>query len=278
MRILQDQPDAAPNPGQAIGVVVDVLREKSSASKPVLAHGAYQLRFAESREDLEAAFRLRFLVFNLELNEGLESAYETGYDTDEFDKTCDHLIVEHRPSRQVVGTYRLQTGRAAARNLGYYSAREFDFSPYEPIRDSMVELGRASIHRNYRSFEVLTLLWRGIASYALQRNARYLIGCSSLTSQCPQEGSDMYWRLREFLVEPVLRTSPRPGFAIPISAAIREMPRINPPRLLRSYLSIGAQICGEPAMDREFKTIDFLTLLDLTKVCSSVRFRFLRNE
>ncbi len=255
-----------------------MVQERSSASKPALSRGAYQLRFAESREDLEAAFRLRFIVFNLELNEGLESAYATGYDTDEFDKTCDHLIVEHRPSRQVVGTYRLQTGRVAARNLGYYSAREFDFSPYEPIRDSMVELGRASIHRNYRSFEVLTLLWRGIASYALQRNARYLIGCSSLTSQCPQEGSDMYWRLREFLVEPVLRTSPRPGFAFSISAAIREMPRINPPRLLRSYLSIGAQICGEPAMDREFKTIDFLTLLDLTKVCSSARFRFLRNE
>src|SRR5712691_668148 len=140
MRILQDQPDAAPNPEHSIGVVGDVLQERSSASKAALARGAYQLRFAESREDLEAAFRLRFLVFNLELNEGLECAYGTGYDTDEFDKTCDHLIVEHRPSRQVVGTYRLQTGRIAARNVGYYSAREFDFSPYEPIRDSMVEL------------------------------------------------------------------------------------------------------------------------------------------
>src|SRR5205823_8506894 len=52
-----------------------------------------------------------------------------------------------------------------------------------------------------------------------------------LTSQCPQEGSDMYWRLKEFLVEPVLRTSPRHGFTIPISAAIPETPRINPPRL-----------------------------------------------
>jgi putative hemolysin len=278
MRILQDERDAALNPGQAIGVVGDVLGERSSGSKPALARGAYQLRLAQSREDREAAFRLRFLVFNLELNEGLECAYEAGYDTDEFDNTCDHLIVEHRPSQQVVGTYRLQTGRVAGSNFGYYSEREFDFSPYEPIRNSLVELGRASIHRDHRSFEVLTLLWRGIASYALQRNARYLVGCSSLTSQCPQEGSDMYWRLKEFLVEPVLRTSPRPGFTIPISPAIPETPRINPPRLLRAYLSIGAQICGEPAMDREFKTIDFLTLLDLTKLCSSARFRFLRDE
>lgn len=278
MRILQHQPDAAPSPDQATGVVGEALQESSSASKAALARGAYQLRFAKSREDLEAVFRLRFLVFNLELNEGLECAYGTGYDTDEFDKTCDHLIVEHRPSRQVVGTYRLQTGRIAARNVGYYSEREFDLSPYEPIRSSLVELGRASIHRDHRSFEVLTLLWRGIASYALQRSARYLIGCSSLTSQCPQEGSDMYWRLKECLVEPVLRTSPRPGFTIPIAADFPKRPRVNPPRLLRAYLSIGAQICGEPAMDREFKTIDFLTLLDLTKLCSRASFRFLRNK
>lgn len=278
MPMAQQQLDIAPKTRSTMETVSDNLQTSSYASSLVLTRGAYRLRLAECREDLETAFRLRFLVFNLDLNEGLESAYETGQDTDEFDKTCDHLIVEHRPSRQVVGTYRLQTGRVAGSNLGYYSEREFDFSPYEPIRNSLVELGRASIHRDHRSFEVLTLLWCGIAIYALQRNARYLIGCSSLTSQCPQEGSDMYWRLKAFLVEPVLRTTPRPRFAIPISVAIPETPPINPPRLLRAYLSIGAQICGEPAMDREFKTIDFLTLLDLTKLRSSARFRFLRNE
>ena len=120
-----------------------------------LATGAYRVRFAESLQDLEAAFRLRFLVFNLELGEGLETAYEDGYDTDEFDAVCDHLMVEHCWTRRVVGTYRLQTGASAARNLGYYSAREFDFTPYESLRDSIVELGRASIHREHRSFQVL---------------------------------------------------------------------------------------------------------------------------
>ncbi len=275
MRILQDQPDAAPNPEQPTGVVGEGLQERSSASKPALSRGAYQLRFAENREDLEAALRLRFLVFNLELNEGLESAYETGHDIDEYDKTCDHLIVEHRPSRQVVGTYRLQTGRVAGSNLGYYSEREFDFSPYEPIRNSLVELGRASIHRDHRSFDVLTLLWRGIAMYATERKARYLIGCSSLTSQCLQEGSDMYTRLLEFLAEPALRTVPQAHFSFPILAPTPRATFARPPKLLRSYLSIGAKICGPPAVDREFKTIDFLTLLDLERISLTVRARFL---
>ena len=275
MRIAREQPDTSLNIRQAIEVVGDVLQESSFASKLALARGAYQLRFAESREDLQAAFRLRFLVFNLELNEGLESAYETGHDTDEFDEICDHLIVEHRPSRQVVGTYRLQTGQVAARNLGYYSAREFDFSPYEPIRNSLVELGRASIHRDHRSFEVLTLLWRGIAMYATERKARYLIGCSSLTSQCLQEGSDMYGRLLEFLAEPALRTVPHAHFNFPIVAPTRHRLTGRPPKLLRAYLSIGAKICGPPAVDREFKTIDFLTLLDLEQISPTARARFL---
>ena len=74
-----------------------------------------------SKQDLEAVFRLRFLVFNLELNEGLESAYENGFDADEFDEVCHHLIVEHTGTGQVVGTYRLQAGNVAKRHLGYYS-------------------------------------------------------------------------------------------------------------------------------------------------------------
>ena len=275
MRIVQEQPDTAPNTKRALGVADDLPPASSSGSQPALARGVYQLRFAESREDLEAAFRLRFLVFNLELNEGLESAYKTGCDSDEFDKTCDHLIVEHGPSRQVVGTYRLQTGRVAGSNLGYYSEREFDFSPYEPIRNSLVELGRASIHRDHRSFDVLTLLWRGIAMYATERKARYLIGCSSLTSQCLQEGSDMYRRLLEFLAEPALRTVPQAHFSFPILAPTPRATFARPPKLLRSYLSIGAKICGPPAVDREFKTIDFLTLLDLEQISLTARARFL---
>jgi putative hemolysin len=99
--------------------------------------GAYRVRMARSGDDRLAAYRLRFLVFNLELNEGLASALQTGYDTDAFDPVCDHLIVEHG-SVGVVGTYRLQTGEMAGENLGYYSAQEFGFEPFEAIRKRTV--------------------------------------------------------------------------------------------------------------------------------------------
>ena len=56
--------------------------------------GPYLAKFAIGNDELAAALRLRFEVFNLELNEGLQSAYASGYDEDEFDDVCDHLIVK----------------------------------------------------------------------------------------------------------------------------------------------------------------------------------------
>src|SRR5262249_18730674 len=85
----------------------------------------YATRLAASADEVRAAQALRFQVFNLELNEGLEQSFATGLDVDRFDDVCDHLLVEHLPTRQIVGTYRLQTGRNAAEKLGYYCAQEF---------------------------------------------------------------------------------------------------------------------------------------------------------
>ncbi len=232
----------------------------------------YRARLATTGDERQAAFRLRFRVFNLELHEGLEQAFTTGADMDEFDAFCDHVIVQDQCSGDVVGTYRLQTGNTAARNIGYYSAREFDFTPYQPIRGQTVELGRACIHPGHRKYEVLMLLWKVIARYAEERGARYLIGCSSLGSQEPALGAAVYDNLRSTLAPRELRTVPLPEYAFPLEAGDCEG---CPPKLLRTYLALGASICGPPAIDREFKTIDFLTLLDLKNLSPAFRSRLL---
>jgi putative hemolysin len=239
----------------------------------------YGIRLAQCAADRLAAFRLRFQVFNLELHEGLESAYKDGYDRDEFDDICEHPLVYEIATENVVGTYRLQTGVTASRNLGYYSEREFDFSAFEKIRGEVLELGRACIHRDHRSFEVLNLLWKGIATYAESARARYLIGCSSLTSQDTQVASAVYRKLTPYLTEPDLRASPTASFAFDlVNVAADEPIEVIPPKLLRAYLAMGARICGPPAIDRDFKTIDFLTLLDLNSMPSNVRGRYFGKE
>jgi len=126
---------------------------------------------------------------------------------------------------------------------------------------------------------VLHLLWRAIAKYAIEHDARFLVGCSSLTSQDPTEGAAMYERLRErFLVRPELQTLPHREFRCDGQGSLESRPANEgaSARLLRAYLAIGAKICGPPAIDREFGTIDFLTLLDLDALPAIVRTHFLK--
>ena len=64
----------------------------------------YAARLARGASEVRAAQALRFAVFNLELNEGLAESLATGLDADPFDDVCDHLLVEHVPSCEIVGT------------------------------------------------------------------------------------------------------------------------------------------------------------------------------
>ena len=228
---------------------------------PARVGGPYRARLAQEPDEIAAAQALRFQVFNVELNEGLVHSYDSGLDADPFDAVCAHLIVEDELSRAVVGTYRMQTGVQAQRGLGYYSEREFDFAPFEARRPQILELGRACIHQHHRNFAVLNLLWKGIAAYARDHGARYLVGCSSLTSQDEAVGAAAFLQLSRHLARAGWQTRPQPDFACDLAMPACEAVHI--PRLLSAYLTLGAAICGPPAIDREFRTIDFLTWIDV---------------
>lgn len=239
----------------------------------------YELRLATGVGDVRAAQRLRYAVFNVELGEGLPGAEVTGLDADEFDAVCDHLLVTERSTGTVVGTYRMQTGETArASGRGYYSEREFEFSCFEVVRGEVVELGRACVAAEHRNQSVLGLLWRGIAEYAKARGGRYLVGCSSLTSQSAAEGLATYEVLaKNCLVKAKWRTRPLAAWRCEASDAEIAAARagVKIPRLMAAYLAAGAAVCGEPALDREFKTVDFLTWMDLHAMPARVLRKFM---
>ena len=250
-------------------------KTKFSASRLNLAFltADYAARFARSSREIVAAQELRFEVFNLELGEGLDQSFVLGRDYDPFDEVCDHLIVEYLPLQKIVGTYRMQTGANAQRERGYYCEQEFDFRCYEAFRHEIVELGRACVQKQHRNMIVLGLLWKGIAQYAVQKGARYLLGCSSLTSQEPAVGAAMYAELyRQHRADVTWLTQPLPAHACPLDELYDQPVKV--PKLLRAYLAIGAKICGPPALDRQFKTIDFLTMVDLKFLPPTVRQKF----
>src|SRR4029450_5387516 len=63
-------------------------------------------------------------------------------------------------------------------------------------------------------------------------------------------GASAYGELcRKHLARSEFRTRPQPKYECPLAHLAEETPRI--PKLLRAYLSVGAKICGPPALDRE---------------------------
>ena len=224
----------------------------------------YRVRFATSEAELDELLRLRFEVFNVELHEGLDESWKTGHDRDEFDAHCHHLIVEERHGNRFVGTYRLQTGEMARSGAGFYAADEFDLGdlPSE-VLGSAIETGRACIHRRHRNRHVLFLLWKGLARYIQRNRSRYYFGCCSVTTQDPAVGWGLYEQFRRNgQLHPELNVPVRPDLACERARAPDPDQRFELPTLFRTYLRYGSKVISEPAVDRKFKTIDYLVLLD----------------
>ena len=264
-RLEEEQPGLAAYPGH-----------RESLPAEVLTSGDYALRYAASVGELDRLLRLRFEVFNLELQEGLEESFATGRDQDEFDAQCHHLIVEHRPSGRIIGTYRIQTAAMAEGARGFYTATEFDLSRLpRDIVDASVEVGRACIAREHRLKPVLFLLWKGLAVYMAHNRKRWLFGPCSLTSQDPWDGKrTLDYLEKKGLVRHDVEIGVVPGFECewvgedpePAKAA-----RIELPPLFEIYLRYAGRVCGRPILDRRFKTIDFFVLFDVEALTERAR-------
>lgn len=228
------------------------------------------LKQAATDKEIESAMKLRFEVFNLELNEGLQSSYLTGIDTDQYDKSSDHIIVIDTAKDMVVGTYRLLAGSKAEKGMGFYSETEFEMSSFKKLDGEKLELGRACVHRDYRGSAVLNLMWAGIARYIERYNISYLFGCGSIHNINPYIVSSVYSFLwKNYMADERFKVTPLkkvPDFDPELTNYDKGMVTKHVPQLLFAYLRLGARICGEPAFDEQFGVSDFLIILDRSKL------------
>ena len=131
----------------------------------------------------------------------------------------------------------------------------------------MSSLAALAFFENTETSAHSLLLFSGLTAYLDWNSKGYFFGCSSLTSQDPHEGISAYLDLlgrekvwQEFVV------SPRAGWECELRQEPLQRQKVKIPSLFAVYLRYGAKICGPPAIDREFKTIDYLMLFDRTKI------------
>ena len=227
----------------------------------------FEVKIATEPSEIEEAQRLRFQVFNLELNKGLKASYQLGLDVDEYDPYCEHLIVRDLGSGDVVGTYRLLRGAKARRHIGFYSEKEFDLSRVKALDGELLELGRSCARKDFRDRALIPLMWEAIAEQVKRYNVRYLFGCGSLYTTDIAEVSAIFSLLQnKYYAPPAYRVAPVAKCAFQniehVSVTDEQALFQKLPSLIKGYLRIGAMVCGAPALDDEFGTADFFLLLD----------------
>ncbi len=235
-------------------------RSSPTVSETVPPVPRLAVSLARTPGDIEDAKRLRYKVFAEEMQAEVGAEGE-GLDEDEFDAYCDHLIVRDLDSLRVVGTYRILAPHRA-RELGrLYADTEFDLARLQLLAPAMVEVGRACVHRDYRSGQTILLLWAGMAKYMRSGGYRHLIGCASVgLADGGSTAARVRLDLQRYLTRPEYRVFPRLAWP---HERIEPRAACEMPALIKGYLRVGARICGEPAWDPHFNTADFLIWLAL---------------
>ena len=228
----------------------------------------YTLLLSTDPALIDAAQRLRHDVFTSEPGFELAGAID-GRDADRFDEYCDHLLVREDNSGELVGCYRMLPPPGAIAAGGLYTATEFDVEGIDPLRPSLVEMGRAVVREDHRNGGVVLLMWAGILAYLDRCGYDYVAGCVSVPVQgCEGDAPGSQIRgVRDF----VRRRHAAPYTVHPYRPVIIDgsglddidpPARVSVPPLMRGYLRLGAQVCGEPAHDPDFGVGDFPALLD----------------
>jgi putative hemolysin len=128
--------------------------------------------------------RLREITFR-HVGEGTGTAL----DIDAYDRHYEHLVLWHRPSKCIAGSYRLgHGGRIMEKHgiSGMYSASLFHFDDTaRAMMRSCLELGRSFVRPEFQRQRLpLHLLWRGILTYIISHpELEAIVGCVSVSDR-----------------------------------------------------------------------------------------------
>ncbi len=221
--------------------------------------------FSQDAAEIYRAQQLRARVFNI-------TNTSNGLDKDKFDDICLHLIVKESLSNNIVGYSRILTSDLVNQADEFYTSSEFDIKPIIECDKRYMEIGRTCVDPNYRSGAVIGMLWSKIGQYMSEQRIDYLMGCASISLS----GGGMhaiavvnYLRQNHF-TDAELRVTPKkplPHFDLDIDG------KAHVPALLKTYLRMGAKVCGEAFLDRDFNVADVVILL----AKKDIKARYLRH-
>ena len=245
--------------------------------------GRFRVRFADNAADVRSAQALRYRTFIEGRDTAAHGARLDGFDSDEFDPMCHHVLVERVDDGALVCCFRILPMADGSEVQRSYSAKYYDLSGLESYDGSLVEMGRFCIDPAYRGdADVIRIAWGAMTAYVDDANVDMLFGCSSFHGTDAEQYMDAFALLKERHLAPkrwlprikaprVFKYASKLKLRKPnMKLAMRRMPP-----LLRTYLVMGGWVSDHAVVDNDLNTLHVFTGLEVGKVPAG-RARLLR--
>lgn len=244
----------------------------------ILKAGSIEVRIAVSKAELLAAQKLRYEVFYEEMKaRPSPEMAEQRRDFDDFDLICDQLLAfdtSKTGDDAVIATYRLLREEKINSIHDFYSFQEFDLGNMDNdyfrklmAGRQLLELGRSCVRAEYRSNNIIHLMWRSIVRYIARHNVGCMFGCASLAGviqgdlELPLSYLHQKYKTPDAFNIPALpeRYQKMDYFKGDDLDKIKAKRQLAP--LVRGYARLGCYIGDGAVIDEQFNTTDVLILL-----------------
>ena len=227
-----------------------------------MSAGRYDVRLAESEEEIREAQKLRYEVLFKESGGRItREMLNTEREEDEWDEIAYHVVVvDTRDDNHVVGTIRLVSSEALAEGQLFYTEHAFDLSGLRNNYGKMLELSRACVSPKGRGGAILMLIWKFSMQFIEHNGYEILFGCASFKGTDYLEHTEILSYLHEkHLATETLMPIPKPDVKSVAIEDFSQKPgkgkkRGKVPTMLRGYLKIGAHISDHAIIDPVFNT------------------------
>ena len=226
--------------------------------------GPYEVRLAETREEIEAAQALRYRVFYQEnKGEPTEQMRKAGREIDEWDDNAYHIIVTNTQRDDVVGTLRLVSNQRLLPGQAFYTEKAFNLEKLRSQYSKILELSRYCIAAEGRSGTILMLIWKFAMKFIIDNRYELMIGCASFHDMDISQHTDILSYLHRHNPAPEeLCPSPVVDNHVHLDALDIDQKDIDwdaaksaVPTLLRGYLKLGASISDCAIIDPVFNSV-----------------------
>ena len=228
-----------------------------------------EVRLAKDGKEIVEVQKLRYEVFVDEFGANVSHKNKNKcIESDKFDDHCDHLILIDKSTRTlmgnptIVGTLRLINSTNAKRFYGFYSATEFNLNKILELKQNLLEIGRACVHKNYRGHIALHLLWLGLGKYVLKKDIAIIFGVASFNgTDATLFSSALSLLHHKYSASKELKFKARaPNLVDMNMISIDELDYrkalLQMPSLIKAYLRMGARVGQGAFVDTNFNTVD----------------------